>query len=168
MNIVLRKWRIEDADALSFLANNRKIADKLRDRFPHPYTRQDAVQWIGLQEAREPVTDFAVEAEGKLSGGCGLILQQDIYRCSAEIGYWVGEPYWGKGIATAAVQKLVTYISLTFPSVIRIYAEVFVNNNPSKRVLGKNGFSLESTRKKAVIKNNILLDDEVWVCLLHK
>ena len=168
MKLRLRNWQREDIISLAQLANNRNIADNLRDRFPHPYTLKDAEDWIELNEKRDPATNFAIEADGDLVGGCGIVLMQDVYRCSAEIGYWIAEPFWGKGIATAAIKMLLGKIKNNFPDIIRVYAEIFEHNKASMKVLEKNGFHLESIRKKAVIKNNIIMDDHVWVKLLDK
>src|ERR1051326_6147035 len=104
MNVVLREWRKENLELLVKLANNKNIADNMRDIFPHPYTLKDAETWLTLTENRKPVTKFAIEAEGALAEGCGMRLFEDVYSRSAEIGYWVAEPFWGKNIATEAVR----------------------------------------------------------------
>lgn len=166
MKVVLRRWRKEDAEQLAKLANNKKIADNVRDRFPHPYTLKDSEEWIALNEEKSPVNSFAIEVNGELAGSGGIMLKEDVYRCSAEIGYWVAEPFWGKGIATEAVKLLVEIIARDYPFIIRVYAEVFEHNKASMKVLEKNGFHLESIQKKAVTKNNIVMDDHVWVKLL--
>ncbi|MBI1343510.1 MAG: GNAT family N-acetyltransferase [Terrimonas sp.] len=163
MNVLIRKWKEEDAARLALLANNKKIADHLRDRFPYPYQLQDAEQWIRLQKEKVPVLNFAIDADEQLAGACGILLKEDVYRHSAEIGYWIGEPFWGRGIATAAISQLLEHLQKEFSGICRIYAEVFDCNTPSMRVLEKNGFVLECTRKKAVIKNNTIIDDHVWV-----
>lgn len=165
MKIILRPWHYGDVNALPTLANNRKIWDQVRDVFPHPYTRKNAEEWVFLQQGKKPTTNFAIEVDGKLAGGIGLLLKDDIYRCSAEIGYWIGEPYWGKGIATEAVRLLVDAAWREFPQLVRIYAEVFPSNLASCRALEKNGFHLETIRKNAVIKNGVIGDDMVWVLL---
>ena len=105
---------------------------------------------------------MAVVYNGNIAGSIGVMEKEDVYRKSIEIGYFLGERYWGKGIATTAVGLLVEYIKNNF-DVIRIYAEVFSHNAASMKVLEKNGFHLEGVRKKAVIKNNVLMDDFVWV-----
>jgi RimJ/RimL family protein N-acetyltransferase len=168
MKILLRQWLNNDAEPLAMLANNKNIADNLRDHFPHPYTLEDAKKWIAINKNKNPVTNFAIEADGILVGGCGMILQDDVYRRSAEIGYWIGEPFWGKGMATEAIKLLTEQLILSCPDIVRIYAEVFENNKSSMRVLEKNNFYLESIRQKAVVKNNRLMDDYVWVKLLMK
>lgn len=167
MKIILREWKKEDIQPLVVLANNKKIADNMRDLFPSPYTMKDAKEWITLNLNRKPPTNFVIEADGELAGGCGIRIKEDVYKYSGEIGYWIGEPYWGKGIATIAISLLMDKIISEFPFLIRIYAEIFENNKASMRVLEKNSFYLESIRKNAVIKNNITLNDHVWVKLFR-
>lgn len=165
MNIQLRPWSPDDLDRLVQLANNPNIAANVRDRFPHPYTREVGMAWIESQRNKQPFSSFAIEVDGQFAGGIGVEAKEDIYRCSMELGYWLGEPYWGKGIATKAIDQLCTYVWNTFPEVVRLYAEVFAHNKGSMRALEKNGFILESIRKKAAIKNGVILDDYVWVKL---
>jgi RimJ/RimL family protein N-acetyltransferase len=165
MNLILRPWQFADVHELSRLADNIKIWNQVRDYFPRPYTVKQAQEWVSMHQGKKPVTNFAIEVDGKLAGGIGLLPKEDIYRCSMEIGYWVAEPYWGRGIATEAVRVLVDAAWKEYPQVVRIYAEVFASNIASCRALEKNGFQLESIRKKAVIKNGIIGDDKVWVLL---
>lgn len=167
MNVVLREWKKSDAAALAKIANNKKIWDNVRDRLPHPYTKKDAKEWLALvKKQKEPATTFCIEADGELAGSIGFTLKEDVFRKTVEIGYFVGEEYWGKGIATEAIRQMVDYIQKKF-DVIRIYAEVFDFNKPSMKALEKNGFYLECIRRKAAIKNNVIVDDYVWVKLLE-
>jgi ribosomal-protein-alanine N-acetyltransferase len=106
---IIRSWEARDAASLAAHANNRKVWRNLRDRFPHPYTPQDAEAWIHLARAAVPETHFALAVGEEAIGGIGLELQTDVARRSAEIGYWVGEAYWGRGIATAAVRALTAF-----------------------------------------------------------
>lgn len=163
-DIILRPWKREDAQALAAIANNKNIWLNVRDAFPHPYTVMDALQWIAKRLEEEPVLNFCIEYQGKVAGSVAVVPKQDVYRKSMEIGYFVGEPFWGKGIGTQAVSKILEYINQRF-EVNRIYAEVFENNKSSMAVLRKNGFHLEGIRQKAVIKNGVLMDDFVWVKL---
>ncbi len=163
MNIQIRPWQREDLDTLVQLANNPKIAANVRDRFPQPYTKEAGIMWIESQLNKEPFSSFAIEVDGQFAGGIGVEAKEDIYRCSMELGYWLGEPYWGKGVATVAIGQLCTYVWKAYPAVVRLYAEVFAHNTGSMRALEKNDFSLESIRKKAAIKNGVILDDYVWV-----
>jgi RimJ/RimL family protein N-acetyltransferase len=163
--IQLRPWKKEDAGQLTSIANNKKIWLNVRDHFPHPYTVSDALKWVEHTSTQLPPQNMAITVDDNIAGGIGLILKEDVYRKSIEIGYFLGEQYWGKGIATKAVAILLNYIGEHF-DVVRVYAEVFAYNTASMRVLEKNGFHLESVREKAVIKNKVIMDDYVWVKLL--
>jgi len=162
MKIVIRKWAKEDIPVLAALANNYNVWKNLRDGLPHPYLQKDAEEWIDFTLSQEPVCNFAIEADGIAAGAIGFTQQQDIHRKNIEIGYYVGELFWGRGIATEAVKQMVEMLANSF-DVVRIYACVFETNPGSMRVLAKNGFQLESVRKKGVIKNNQLLDEHFWV-----
>ena len=163
--IFLRPWQREDVKELAAIANNGNVWNNLRDHLPHPYTVSDAQQWIAYCKEQEIVVNFAIIYEDQLAGSIGCVPQKDVYRKSIEVGYFVGEHFWGKGIATESVRILLDYIKTRF-NVVRIYAEVFEHNKASMKVLQKNGFYLESIRRKAAIKNNIIIDDYVWVKLL--
>ena len=164
-NVSLRAWQREDAQALASIANNRNIWNNLRDQLPHPYTVMDAMQWIAHCKEQDPLVNFAVIYKGQVAGSIGCVPRTDVYRKTMEVGYFIGEQYKGNGIATEAVRILIQHIQQRFDAV-RIYAEVFAFNKASMRVLQKNGFYLEGIRRKAVIKNNIVLDDYVWVKLI--
>ncbi|HNL82678.1 MAG TPA: GNAT family N-acetyltransferase, partial [Chitinophagaceae bacterium] len=99
-NIILRPWKKEDAQALAAIANNKNIWNNVLDNFPSPYTVTDALQWINRESAIIPVSKFAIECNHKIVGGIGLLTYDDIYECSIELGYFIGEPFWGLGIAT--------------------------------------------------------------------
>ena len=157
-NIRLRPLRYADKQRLSELANNTKIWDNLRDMFPHPYTLEDAEKFLDSVKQQDPQMTFAIEYEFMLAGVIGLILQTDVYRKSAEIGYWLGEPFWGKGITTTAVRLATSYAFETL-NLIRVYAGIFEGNEASKRVLEKNGYKLEGISRKSVFKNNKMLDE---------
>ena len=163
--IFLRPWQREDAQELAAIANNKNVWNNVRDHLPQPYTVKDAHQWIAHCKKEEIAVSFAIIFEDKLVGSIGCVPQKDVYRKSIEVGYFVGEHFWGKGIATESVRILLDYIKTRF-DVVRIYAEVFEHNKASMKVLQKNGFYLESIRRKAAIKNNIIIDDYVWVKLL--
>jgi RimJ/RimL family protein N-acetyltransferase len=166
MNVTLREWKKSDAAALAKIANNKKVWDNVRDRLPYPYTKKDAKEWLALVKKQKTTTTFCVEVDGEMAGSVGFTLKEDVYRKNAEIGYFIGEEFWGKGVATEAVRQLVEYIQKNF-DLARIYAEVFEYNKASMKVLEKNGFYLECIRKRAAIKNDIILDDYVWVKLLE-
>ena len=164
-HVFLRPWKAEDAAALATICNNQKIWMNVRDRFPHPYTVKDAVEWIVFTLTQKPLQNFAIIYKGVVAGSIGVTPKEDIYRKTIEIGYFVGEAFWGKGIATEAVKHLIQHIVQQF-DVVRIYAEVFEQNKASMQVLEKNGFYLESIRKKSVVKNNVIMDDYLWVKLV--
>ena len=137
----------------------------MRDFFPTPYTVLDAEQWLDSIRKTRPFLNFAILYQGRIAGNIGIVPKEDVYRMSVEIGYFIGEEFWGKGIATEATRLLVEYIEQEF-TIVRIYAEVFETNKASMRVLQKNGFYLEGIRRKAVIKNGEIMDDYVWVKLI--
>lgn len=160
--VEIRPWKPEDAGQLAQVCNNKKIWLNVRDRFPHPYTVGNAVEWIAYTMVQNPVQNFGIIYNGDIAGSVGVTPKEDVYRKSIEIGYFIAEQFWGKGIATSAVALAIDYIKSHF-DVVRIYAEVFSHNEASMKVLEKNGFHLEGIRKKAVIKDNVLMDDYVWV-----
>ena len=160
--VQIRPWKPEDANSLAAICNNKKIWLNVRDAFPHPYTVGNAVEWISFTHTQWPIRNMAVTYNDDVAGSIGVVSKEDVYRKNIEIGYFLGEIFWGKGIATTAVGLLLEYIKSNF-DVIRIYAEVFGHNVASMKVLEKNGFHLEGIRKKAVIKNNVIMDDYVWV-----
>lgn len=165
--VQIRPWKPEDAAQLAVICNNKKIWLNVRDRFPHPYTVGNAVEWIAFTLTQKPIQNMAITYNGNVAGSIGVVPKDDVYRKSIEIGYFIGEQYWGKGIATNAVSQLLDYIQKNF-DVIRVYAEVFSHNAASMKVLEKNGFHLEGIREKAVIKNNVILDDHVWVKFINE
>lgn len=166
-DVTIRQWKKEDCGGLAAIANNRKIWLNVRDRFPHPYTVKDGLAWIEHTTKQQPLQNLAVLYKDKIAGSVGVTLRDDVYRKSIEIGYFIGEPYWGKGIATRAVELMMEFIRQRF-DVSRVYAEVFETNKASMRVLEKNGFHLEGIRERAVIKNNVIMDDHVWVKFLEQ
>jgi [ribosomal protein S5]-alanine N-acetyltransferase len=153
----IRSWRPGDEPSLARHANSRNIWLNVRDRFPHPYTLEDAKGWVAMASAAEPETQFAIEVNGEAAGGIGLFLQQDVERYSAEIGYWLGEQYWGRGIVTAAVRRFTEYGFETF-GLCRIYASVFAWNQASARVLEKAGYELEGRLRQASVKDGRVVD----------
>lgn len=164
MPVIIRPWTHEDLPNLVNLANNLNVWNNLRNYFPHPYTEADGKDWLDKVVGAEPVINFAIDLDGQAIGGIGLIRNGDVYALSAEIGYWIGEPYWGQGIATEAIRQMTEYAFYYF-DIIRIYAEVFEHNKASMRALEKNGYYLEGVRRKAVFKNQVLMDDYIWVKL---
>jgi len=154
----IRSLISEDISELAKLANNKKVWDNLRDYIPFPYNENDAEFFINLTEQENPKQSFGIIFKGKLCGVIGLVMQKDVYRKSAEIGYWLGEPYWGKGIATKAV-KLITDYGFNKLDLNRIYTGVFAFNIASMKVLEKNGYEKEGVFKNAIIKNEKIYDE---------
>ena len=153
----IRSYRPEDAAALAELADNRKISRNMHDTFPHPYTLADARGWIAHAMQESPERNFAIASATQVVGGIGLKLRDDVFRRSAEIGYWLGEPYWGRGIATAALRALTDYAFEQF-DLVRIEAGVFEWNPASCRVLEKAGYEREARLRQAISKDGQVID----------
>jgi RimJ/RimL family protein N-acetyltransferase len=153
----VRSWEAGDIPSLVAQANNRKIWRNLRDYFPHPYTAADGRRFLKNVRASTPETMFAIAVERQAVGGIGYVLQRDVERVSAEIGYWLGESYWGRGIATEAV-KAVTAHAIREHELTRMYARVASWNTASSRVLEKAGYKLEATLHRSAIKNGVIID----------
>lgn len=160
-SLLLRSWQVTDVPSLVHYANNANIANNLTDGFPHPYTETNAQQFIQMAANGNPVTIMAITIDGAAVGGIGLHLQHDIFRNNAELGYWLGEPFWGKGIVTEAIRQMVHYGFQQLP-INRIFARPFGRNIASQRVLEKAGFVLEARFEKTLIKNGILEDELVY------
>lgn len=156
--IILRLLTDDDASALALLADNKKIWDNVRDILPHPYTIDDAIFFINLTKQENPQMSFAIEYEGKFCGMIGLVAQQDVYRRTAEIGYWLGEPFWGKGIATEAT-GLITDYGFNELGFVRIHTGIFEHNIGSMKVLEKNGYKKDGVFEKNIIKNGKMIDE---------
>lgn len=164
-NIVLREWKEDDIESLARIANNKKIFDNLRDAFPHPYTFEDARNYISRVTNDDKTSKiFAIEVDGKIAGNIGIFFKQDIYRKNAEIGYFLAEEWWGKGVMTKVIRAVVDYSFENF-DIVRIYAEPFAENVGSRKVLEKVGFRLEAVLKNDVIKNGIIQDSCIYSLL---
>jgi len=153
----LRPFRDGDQASIARYANNRRVWLNLRDAFPHPYTRSDADAWVRRVGGQAPPTQLGIEVAGEVAGSIGLTLQEDVHRRSAEIGYWLGEPFWGRGLMSEAVLAFTAYALATF-DVCRLYATVFEWNPASARVLEKAGYVLEGRLRKSVIKDGQAID----------
>lgn len=163
-NSLLRKWNTDDAESLVRYANNKKIANNLRDAFPYPYTIVDARLWLENIANDEKNIIFAIDINGEAIGSVGIHALNDVYFLTGELGYWLAEPYWNKGIVTEAVKTVVDYTFKT-PKFERIQACIFSNNYASMRVLEKAGFTKEAIHKNAVCKNGIIMDEHVYAKL---
>lgn len=157
----LRSLEPADAPSLARHANNRAIWRNVRDRFPHPYTLADAEAWIRLAMDQQPETIFAIASDAEAFGCIGFELQSDVHRRSAEVGYWLGEPFWGQGIATGALKTLTEYAFAEF-GLVRLYAHVYEWNPASARVLEKAGFAYEGCLRKSVTKDGQTIDQWLY------
>jgi uncharacterized protein (TIGR00725 family) len=164
-NCVVRSWEWNDAESLQRHANNRSIWRNMHDGFPSPYTMAAARRWLTHALSRFPETAFAIEVNGNVVGGVGFMLKAGPSRCSAEVGYWVGEDFWGRGIATSALRALTAYVFDTFPYIVRLYAQVFQWNAASMRVLEKAGYTFECVMRKSALKAGKMIDLSQYVML---
>ncbi|MDP4152973.1 MAG: GNAT family N-acetyltransferase [Bacillota bacterium] len=162
MEFELRKWLDADAKSVQKYANNKKIADNLRNSFPYPYTLKDAAEYIeSFSKSEEKSFCRAISVEGEAVGSVGIFLKDDVYCKSAEIGYWLAEPFWGNGIMSEAVKRICNAAFETY-DIVRIFAEPYAYNNGSRRVLEKAGFTLEGILKKSVFKNDKIFDSCIY------
>ena len=161
----IRSYHPADGVDLVRYADNPRIAEHLRERFPHPYTHEAAAEWLDLALRQDPETNFVIATDEELIGTIGLRLGEDVYRHSAEIGYWLGEPFWGRGIASRSVDALSEWGFEHF-SLLRIFAYVFSANPASMRVLEKAGFKREATMRQAIVKNGKVMDQMLYARLI--
>jgi ribosomal-protein-alanine N-acetyltransferase len=163
--ITLRPWAESDASQLAYIADNKNIADNLRDGFPLPYSLSDAIDWLNLiLPENSPPRFFAIVIDKMVVGSIGLVSKTDIYRKNFEIGYFLNQEHWGKGIATRAIKAATSYAFKEF-DIVRVYAEPFADNTGSRRALAKAGYSLEATFKNNVIKNGMIKDSCIYAVL---
>lgn len=153
MTCKIRKWNLSDAPDLAAALSNKKIQDNLRDGLPYPYTEQDAKDYISamLSADENETFAFAVTVDNRAIGSIGVFRQENIHRQTAELGYYIAEDYWGKGIMTEAVRQVCEYV-FDKSDIIRIYAEPFAYNTASCRVLEKAGFQYEGTLRQNAVK----------------
>lgn len=160
---ILREWREEDISYIARNANNIKVWNNLRDYFPHPYTESDGLAFFEVVKGRPYQQEFVIVVGGEAVGNIGFYTQgDDVERFSAEIGYFLGEPYWGRGIMSEAVRLLVDdYIFIHTP-IVRVFTAVFDFNAGSKRVLEKAGFRHVGVFRKAAYKNGRFVDEDIY------
>jgi len=157
-NFILREWQLSDAASLAENANNIHIWNNLRDALPHPYSEEDGKAYIEMALSQpKPATLFAIVVDEKAVGSIGIFIRTDIERISAELGYFIGEKYWNKGIMTKAIREMAAYAFATFP-LHKIYATPFDFNIASQKVLQKAGFEREAILKQAAVKNGKIID----------
>lgn len=166
MKCRIRKWELSDAKDLAAALSNKKVQDNLRDGLPYPYTEQDGKEFISaMLSADESETfAFAITVDNMVIGSIGIFRQGNIHRQTAELGYYIAEEYWGKGIMTEAVKQICEYV-FAKSDIIRIYAEPFAYNIASCRVLEKVGFQYEGTLRSNAVKNGKVIDMEMYSLL---
>lgn len=161
---ILRPWHPDDALSLVKHANNPRIASNLRDGFPYPYLLSDAKKWLNMAGENKDDVILAIDINGEACGGIGLHGLKDVYRYNGEIGYWLSEAHWGKGIMSEAVAAMVKH-AFTQTSWLRLFACIFENNPSSMRVLEKNGFKREAIHLKTVMKEGLLMDEHLYALM---
>jgi ribosomal-protein-alanine N-acetyltransferase len=158
---LVRDARPEDASSIAYYADNPRVVANLRDIFPHPYRLKDAQRFMKSVTEQEPRTVFAIATQSEAIGIVGLTIGQDVHRFTAELGYWLGEPFWGRGIMTDAIRAVVEH-GFSELGLARIYAEPYAGNLGSARVLEKAGFTLEGRLRANVFKNGRVRDQFVY------
>ena len=163
MNCQIRPWILEDAADLAEALNNKNIQNNLRDGLPYPYTESDALDFIQamLNSDKDATYAFAIVFDGKVVGSIGVFRQNNIHRLTAEMGYYIAEPFWGKGLGTDAIKQVSQYIFKN-TDIIRIFAEPFAYNTASCRILEKSGFVFEGTLRSNAIKNGQIIDMKLY------
>ena len=166
MKCRIRKWELSDAKDLAAALSNKKVQDNLRDGLPYPYTEQDGKEFISamLSADENETFAFAITVDNTVIGSIGIFRQENIHRQTAELGYYIAEEYWGKGIMTEAVKQICAYV-FAKSDIIRIYAEPFAYNIASCRVLEKVGFQYEGTLRSNAVKNGRVIDMEMYSLL---
>lgn len=166
MKCRIRKWELSDAKDLAAALSNKKVQDNLRDGLPYPYTVQDGKEFISamLSADKNETFAFAIMVDDKVVGSIGIFRQGNIHSQTAELGYYIAEEYWGKGIMTEAVKQICEYV-FGDSDIIRIYAEPFAYNIASCRVLEKVGFQYEGTLRSNAVKNGRVIDMEMYSLL---
>ncbi len=160
-DLILRPYQDKDRLVLPTIADNPNVSRYLSIVFPQPYTQAEADRWVAYAKTQHPTLDFAIEYRGILAGGGGLRPENGDLAGGAELGYWLAEEYWGKGLATRAVRLLVDY-GFAHLGLMRVEAKVHTPNQPSARVLEKNGFTREGTLRSAMVRNGIRYDVAIF------
>ena len=162
----VRSWHPDDVGSIVKHANNRKVWLNLRDRFPHPYTKADAKHWIRSSLATQPETNFAIDVFGEAVGGISFDLKTDVECYSAEVGYWLGEEFWGQGICTS-VLKAATPYAIDAYHLNRIFAVPFTQNLASIRVLEKAGYTREGIMRRSAFKDGRFVDEVLYAFVIE-
>ena len=166
LGVHLRPWKIEDAPDLAAAINNKKVLDNLRDGIPYPYTEKDALEFIGatLSAEKDSQYAFAICYDRKAIGSIGVFRKENVHRFIAEMGYYIAEPYWGKGITTEAIKQMCSYV-FENTDIVRIFAEPYATNHASCRVLEKAGFQFEGVLRQNAIKNGQMMDMKMYAII---
>ena len=166
MDINIRTWKMEDAHSLAKALNNKNIHDNLRDGLPFPYTVSDAKDFISAMLATDSNNTFAwaITVDDTAIGSIGVFRKENVHRLTAEMGYYISEEYWGKGIMTEAVKQACNYI-FENTDIIRIFADPYASNTGSCRVLEKAGFVYEGTLRKNAVKNGQIADMKMYAII---
>lgn len=166
MDFKLRKWLYSDADSIAKYANNIKIANNLRNVFLYPYTIENAEKYINDCASNDETRQCkrAIVVDGQAVGGIGAFIKDDVYCKSCEIGYWLGEPFWNRGIISEAIKQICDLVFEKY-DVVRIFAEPYAYNVGSRKALEKSGFQLEGILKKSVLKNGEIFDSCIYALI---
>jgi len=166
LGIYLRSWEKGDAPELVMAINNNRVLDNLRDGIPYPYTEKDAAEFISatLNAEEELQYVYAITYDGKVIGSIGIFRRDNIHRLTAELGYYLAEPYWNKGIMTEAIRQIAAF-AFSNTDIVRIFAQPFAENQASCRVLEKVGFELEGVMRHNAIKNGQLADMKLYALI---
>ena len=164
----LRDWQLSDAKSLAENANNINVWNSLNDYFPHPYSEKDGEEFITKVLNNEFGAQKAIIVDEQAVGGVGIFPKTDNFRHTAELGYWLGEKYWKRGIMTDAVKEFTDYLFAHFPHLQKIYAQIFDFNTASQKVLQKAGFEREAILKKGAIKNGEVIDLHYYSIIKNK
>lgn len=159
--ISLRPWSLNDLDQLISLANNAKIASNLTNAFPHPYTEEAGKNFISMSLSGDPIHIMAIDIDGIAIGAIGVHQQADIFSRNAELGYWIGEPYWGNGWVTKAISLMTDYAFHKF-DIDRIFARPFGSNIASQKALEKNNYILEARLSNTIYKQGVYHDELIY------
>lgn len=161
-DITLRQWAEGDQPDLIAQANNKNVWRNLSHLFPHPYTREDADNWIMIANADTKSIHLAIEYQGKVIGGIGAVAGEGVFAATVEIGYWLGEDFWGKGFASQALTALTDHL-ITQQTFVRLQATVFAWNEASMHLLEKAGYAREACLQKSISKDGQLIDSFIYV-----
>ena len=153
----IRSWQVKDLNSLVEHANNRNIWLNLRDGFPHPYLKRDGREFLRRMRTSRPEATFAIAVDGQAAGAIGFVLREDVDRVSSEVGYWLGEAFWGRGITSEALAAMTQYAIATH-GFTRLFAVPFATNTASCRVLEKAGYVLEARLCRSAIKDGVIVD----------